>query len=141
MLGHKINQITFPTSGDGNVYPTPKNHGLTHVIISAAKGGTKFINLPTLGECKTALGISSGSFCIRMVFMNQSNTSSSTVQGDLIYIRGRDGNAVENVSSDTVRPYVVNSSDVGNFQLTYSRIAEVFIVRFNTRFVATYLIS
>ena len=141
MLGHKINDITFPSSGNGNVYPTPKNHGLTHVITSAVKGGNKFINLPTLGECYTALGISSGSFCIRMVFMNQSNTNSSTTQGDLIYIRGRSGSAVENVTSNDVRPYVVNSSDVGNFQLTYSRIAEVFITRFGNRFVATYLIS
>ena len=141
MLGHKINDITFPSSGNGNVYPTPKNHGLTHVITSAVKGGNKFINLPTLGECNAALGISSGNFCIRMVFMNQSNTNSSTTQGDLIYIRGRSGNAVESVTSNDVRPYVVNSSDVGNFQLTYSRIAEVFITRFGNRFVATYLIS
>lgn len=141
MLGHKINEITFPSSGSGSVYPTPKNHGLTHVITSAVKGGNKFINLPTLGECNAALGISSGNFCIRMVFMNQSNTNDSTTQGDLIYIRGRSGNAVENVTSNDVRPYVVNSSDVGNFQLTYSRIAEVFITRFGNRFVATYLIS
>ena len=76
-----------------------------------------------------------------MVFSNQSMAYSGTQEGELVFIFGRSGSVTDNVTDTGARPRISHSSDTQNFQLHYSHTAEVFIMRFGTKFVAPYIIS
>ena len=117
-------------------------NGAIQAIIKSSRDGDKNVYLPTLGNIRQALGISSydnRDFCCQLTIINQAPMAGSTYAYDNVFIYGGDQNYTDTVTSTSSRPRVMRGADDKFIQLEGKYSAIFFITYINRKFIANYI--